>query len=62
MGRPRLRRRRRLRRGRGSYWLCVSTAHLVGFHGVPFQAVLCRSKPSPVVREIVIVGADSGWL
>ena len=36
-----------------SCWLFESAAHKVAFHGVPFQAVLCRGEPSRVVREIV---------
>ena len=32
-----------------------SVAHKIAFHGVSFQAVLCRGEPSRVVREIATV-------
>ena len=54
--------RRRDDRGRGSHWLFQSAAHKAAFHGVPFQAVMCRAGPSRVVREIVVVSVNIGWL
>ena len=48
-------------RGRGSHWLFESAAHKVAFHGVSFQADLCRGEPSRAVREIVVVSVNFGW-
>ena len=49
-------------RGRGPYWLFASAADEAAFHGVPFQAVLCRGEPSRVVHVIVAVSVNFGWL
>ena len=39
----------------GLFWLFESATHKDAFHGVPLQAVVCRSEPSHVICEIVVV-------
>ena len=34
--------------------------HQFAFHGVPFQAILCRNEPSRDDREVVVFSV--GWL